>query len=197
MLLEELDVSEFRVYAAAIDGPGGYAATAVRRALTILLVVLTLAACGGGGGGDGACTDIAQAAQGELTFSASTPQQTTEASLFVVGRAFVPRNSTCELVVNSANPSDPWSPPTSWQCECKTLAPVCVSWKNETSGESGTGRLASISGHVGSSVDSLYCTPDYANWDAGIPLVLGSNTLTVAMQDGRTRGSASVTVMRD
>jgi hypothetical protein len=47
MLLEELDVSEFRVYAVAIDGPGGYATTAVRRALTILLLVLTLAAYAG------------------------------------------------------------------------------------------------------------------------------------------------------
>lgn len=46
MLLDELDVGKFRAYAAAIDRPGGYAAAAVCRALTVLLA-LTLTACGG------------------------------------------------------------------------------------------------------------------------------------------------------
>lgn len=46
MLLDELDVDKFRAYAAAIDRPGGYAAAAVCRALTVLLA-LTLTACGG------------------------------------------------------------------------------------------------------------------------------------------------------
>ena len=50
MLLDELDVGKFRVYAAAIDGPGGYAAAAVCRALTVLLA-LTLTACWGPRGG--------------------------------------------------------------------------------------------------------------------------------------------------
>ena len=46
MLLDELHVGKFRVCTAAIDGPGGYAAAAVCRALTVLLA-LTLTACGG------------------------------------------------------------------------------------------------------------------------------------------------------
>jgi hypothetical protein len=46
MRLDELDAGEFRVCAAAIDGPAGYAAAAVCRAMTILLA-FTLTACGG------------------------------------------------------------------------------------------------------------------------------------------------------
>lgn len=167
--------------------------------LLSVAVVAVLSGCGGGGGGgDDACARESQLLPGALSFSRDTPQQTPQSTLTAGGDGFVPANSSCELVTHLSNPNDPFSAPTGWSCQCSTTAPVCVTWKNETSGAGGRGNYQVRSGAVEiSGVPIAVCAPAYTRWTADIPLVAGANRLVVTMSDQQRGGLASATVTRN
>ena len=161
------------------------------------LLVAALNGCGGDAVSD-PCAAQGQLLPGEVAFAQSTPQETTQSWLAAYGNGFVPANSACEVVVRQSDPSDPFSPPIGWACQCTTRAPVCVTWKNEMSGAAGRGSYEVRSGtQLVSGVPIEVCAPAYTRWTADIPLVTGTNGLVVTMSDGQSSGVAAMSVTRN
>jgi hypothetical protein len=154
----------------------------------LLMMALSLnAACGGGGGSDdqarstgsagSAATATAAAStsnSGWLTVVVGGINPTPRASAELHGRAFVSRlrSSCC-----TNDPAD---------------AGVSMSWQNLDTGETGTPEQ-----HPGYSWALVwFLDKSGQNWDASVPLRVGSNTLVVTATDGLVVASQAVTVIR-
>ncbi len=135
--------------------------------------VALLAGCGGGGD---------EITSGWLKINGSSDRVTTDATISASGSSFVPAGSSCQA-------AGPFSPP---GCMC-TLGPDArIDWINTTEGSSGTGEMILPAASGGA------CGPSYVWWHVlDIPLVPGSNVITITASDGRTSGSGTLNVTRN
>lgn len=158
------------------------------------MLLVALPGCGSGGG-DGGESDPGPLVPANLTFSGSTLLATDKESVTLTGSAFVPVNSSCNLVVYHVDPRDPFSPPTGYGCPCTDSGAGRVTWTNATTGGSGVGDYT-VS--AGSNFLVEGCLPRHSSWRTlAVPLAPGENIVTVTMRDGKSIGGASVNVTRN
>lgn len=147
---------------------------AVRKIFLIAMIDAALLGGCGGGGDD--------ATSGWLKINGSSDRVTTDATISASGSSFVPAGSSCQA-------AGPFAPP---GCMCILGPDARIDWINNTEGSSGTGEmiLPAASGGL--------CGPSYVWWRVlDIPLVLGSNVITITASDGRTNGSGTLNVTRN
>lgn len=134
----------------------------------LLLAPSFLAGCGGGGSHE---------PQYALTIEEPPSLTTTQPEIWLNGEGFLPPESTCP----DTGCTGLLPPPVFGR-----LGPYTLDWRNDANGASGTLRLSWICNCGGS-------TP---SWFGSMPLVLGTNRITVTMTAGGYTQTASVTVTR-
>ncbi|HZW51180.1 MAG TPA: hypothetical protein VFF05_04930 [Rudaea sp.] len=137
-----------------------------------LLLCIALSGCGGGS---------SEPREGTFTVTGGETRTTTNDKFQLTGSAFLPMGAGCTYYPG------PFAPPS---CTCEPGQAASGQWTNSTTGAGGQLQLTIFA--------DATCVARNAGWfTPAIALAPGSNSISVSMTDGVSRGAATVTVVRN